>query len=34
MENVFANSANFPSDYKGQQVEGAMVLIDQHTGQI
>ena len=34
MENVFANSANFPSNYKGQQVEGAMVLIDQHTGQI
>ncbi len=34
MEDVFSNSANFPSDYKGQQVQGAMVLVDQHTGQI
>ncbi len=34
MEEVFANKANFPSDYNGQQVEGAMVLVDQHTGQI
>ncbi len=34
MESVFANKANFPPDYKGQQVQGAMVLIDQHTGQI
>jgi penicillin-binding protein 1A len=34
MESVFANKASFPPDYKGQQVQGAMVLIDQHTGQI
>ncbi|MGD0152809.1 MAG: PBP1A family penicillin-binding protein [Thermacetogeniaceae bacterium] len=34
MEDVFANKANFPADYKGQQVQGAMVLVDQHTGQI
>jgi penicillin-binding protein 1A len=34
MESVFANKASFPPDYNGQQVQGAMVLIDQHTGQI
>jgi len=34
MESVFANKVSFPPDYKGQQVQGAMVLIDQHTGQI
>ncbi len=34
MESVFANKASFPPDYNGQQVQGAMVVIDQHTGQI
>ncbi len=34
MESVFANKASFPPNYNGQQVQGAMVLIDQHTGQI
>ncbi len=34
MEEVFANKANFPPDSKSQQVQGAMVLVDQHTGQI
>lgn len=34
MEEAFANKANFPADYKGKQVQGAMVLVDQHTGQL
>ena len=34
MEDVFANKANFPPDSKSQQVQGAMVLVDQHNGQI
>ena len=34
MEKVFANKANFPPDQNGQQVQGAMVIEDPHTGQI
>jgi penicillin-binding protein 1A len=34
MEEVFANSANFPSDQNGKQVEGAMVLLENKTGEI
>ncbi len=34
MEQVFANKANFPPDSNGQQVQGAMVIVDPHTGQI
>jgi penicillin-binding protein 1A len=34
MESIFANKASFPPNYRGQEVEGAMVLIDQHSGQI
>ncbi|MGB9793117.1 MAG: transglycosylase domain-containing protein, partial [Thermacetogeniaceae bacterium] len=34
MEEVFADPSNFPPDKNGKQVEGAMVLIDQHTGEI
>lgn len=34
MEQVFGNPSNFPADQHGKQVEGAMVLLDQHTGEI
>jgi len=34
MEQVFADNSNFPGDQKGKQVQGAMVLLDQHTGEI
>jgi penicillin-binding protein 1A len=34
MESVFAKASSFPPDSHGQQVQGAMVLIDQHTGLI
>ncbi|HBG23054.1 MAG TPA: penicillin-binding protein 1A, partial [Peptococcaceae bacterium] len=34
MEDVIANSANFPSDQNGKQVEGAMVLLENKTGEI
>jgi penicillin-binding protein 1A len=34
MEQAFANKANFPSDLRGQQVQGAMVIVDPHTGQV
>lgn len=34
MEEVFTNPSNFPADQNGKQVQGAMVLLDQHTGEI
>lgn len=34
MEDVFANSANFPSNQNDKQVEGAMVLLENSTGEI
>lgn len=34
MEDVIANSANFPGDQNGQQAEGAMVLLENKTGEI
>lgn len=34
MEDVFTNNANFPSDQNGKQVQGAMVLLNQRTGEI
>lgn len=34
MEDVFANSANFPSDQNNKQVQGAMVLLENSTGEI
>ena len=34
MESVFANSANFPGNQNGKEVESAMVLMDQHTGEV
>lgn len=34
MEDVFANSANFPGDQNDKQVQGAMVLLENRTGEI
>lgn len=34
MEEVFANSSNFPADQQGNKVQAAMVLLDQHNGEI
>lgn len=34
MEELFSNSANFPKDQNNQQVQGAMVLLENRTGEI
>jgi len=34
MENIFANPANFPADQNGKQAQGAMVLLENHSGEI
>lgn len=34
MEEVFANDSYFPPDQNGKQVQGAMVLLDHHNGEI
>ena len=34
MEDVFANSANFPRDQQDKQAQGAMVLLENRTGEI